>query len=407
MDSEENGKTEEINSNNNSETDGKIKELKNTITNFLSGHTVYEAIPENMKILVFNEDLLIKDSIKAMVKEDIYCGLLWSTSKNTFIGIFTIRDILGLLVTTYKQLVKYLNDHEEIDSISKLKEKMDDFFETFETKEGEKDESKMEKMEIEGEKGDENGASLEEEESNFNKIVHNFEEFYSLFSDISLLNYKIKFKPFNENLLTISLDDSLKMSIEQIRNNRIHRLIVMDKNSNSVSGFITYETIFEYFIKNYFGTMNEFDFPLKCLDITTKNILFLNKTDSLLKCMELFYEKKISMVPVKDNNNNDLYGYIYLKDIIYCFSGGLPFNFNNTIEEFLSDLYAGIDMSVPLGEKRITDVYLNTKIKEIFELMSVCPERKLIVRDIKNNEDDGISDIGIITLYDIFKLLVS
>ena len=123
--------------------------------------------------------------------------------------------------------------------------------------------------------------------------------------------------------------------------------------------------------------------------------------------MELFYEKKISMVPVKDNNNNDLYGYIYLKDIIYCFSGGLPFNFNNTIEEFLSDLYAGIDMSIPLGEKRITDVYLNTKIKEIFELMSVCPERKLIVRDIKNNEDNGISDIGIITLYDIFKLLVS
>jgi hypothetical protein len=29
-----------------------------------------------MKILVFNDELLIKDSIEAMMKEDIYCGLL-------------------------------------------------------------------------------------------------------------------------------------------------------------------------------------------------------------------------------------------------------------------------------------------------------------------------------------------
>lgn len=40
---------------------------------YLSTHTVYEAIPENMKILVFNSELAIKECISAMANEDIYC----------------------------------------------------------------------------------------------------------------------------------------------------------------------------------------------------------------------------------------------------------------------------------------------------------------------------------------------
>ena len=43
---------------------------------YLSTHTVYEAIPENMKILVFNSELAIKECISAMANEDIYCSLL-------------------------------------------------------------------------------------------------------------------------------------------------------------------------------------------------------------------------------------------------------------------------------------------------------------------------------------------
>ncbi len=37
---------------------------------------MYETITENMKILVFNSELMIKNSIEAMIKQDIYCGLL-------------------------------------------------------------------------------------------------------------------------------------------------------------------------------------------------------------------------------------------------------------------------------------------------------------------------------------------
>ena len=62
----------------------KISSLQNKVTQFLKDHTIYEAIPEDMKILVFNDELLIKDSIEAMIKEDIYCGLLYNSKENIY-----------------------------------------------------------------------------------------------------------------------------------------------------------------------------------------------------------------------------------------------------------------------------------------------------------------------------------
>ena len=53
-----------------------VAHLKENFTKYLKFHTVYETITENMKILVFNSELMIKNSIEAMIKQDIYCGLL-------------------------------------------------------------------------------------------------------------------------------------------------------------------------------------------------------------------------------------------------------------------------------------------------------------------------------------------
>ena len=69
-------------------------ELLLIIKNFLSEHTVYEAIPGNMKILIFNSELNILETIYAMVKEDIYCSLVYDSLYKNYIGIITIRDIM-------------------------------------------------------------------------------------------------------------------------------------------------------------------------------------------------------------------------------------------------------------------------------------------------------------------------
>ena len=94
-------------------------------SDFLSKRSVYEAAPENSKVLVFNSDLSFKEMIKAFINEDIYCALIYDSKKEFFIGIITISDILFLfqyiiekaqekIITDYNLFIK------EIFSTSKL-----------------------------------------------------------------------------------------------------------------------------------------------------------------------------------------------------------------------------------------------------------------------------------------------
>ena len=233
----------------------------------------------------------------------------------------------------------------------------------------------------------------------YNKIIKNFSQFTSLFDNITLQSFVELFhiKGNSSNLISLFSDTNLEECVKTIKKNNIHRLIVQDRKSNNLSGFITYETIFEYFIENYYSSMNEFKISLKNLDIIVKNIITLNKKESLHKGMETFYKEGISMIPITDDDG-DIFGYFYLKDIIYFFSTGEKFNFNITIEDFLKDLYEDVDQETPYGKTRIVEVQESSDLKYVFEQMSISPERKLIIR--KN------SKIGVVALYDIFKKLI-
>ena len=386
------------------EDEEKINNLQKTMTKFLSEHTIYEAIPEDMKILVFNDELLIKDSIEAMIKEDIYCGLLYNSEQNKHSGIFTIRDVLGLLLIGYKKLVSFLNNNRNINSYEDLKENLNTFFAQFDNQNINQN-SNNNKNYIKNKNQDE--MDIEEDDDNlndndpkiYNKIIKNFSQFTSLFDNITLQSFIELFhiKGNSSNLISLFSDTNLEECVKTIKKNNIHRLIVQDRKSNNLSGFITYETIFEYFIENYYSSMNEFKISLKNLDIIVKNIITLNKKESLHKGMETFYKEGISMIPITDDDG-DIFGYFYLKDIIYFFSTGEKFNFNFTIEDFLKDLYEDVDQETPYGKTRIVEVQESSDLKYVFEQMSISPERKLIIR--KN------SKIGVVALYDIFKKLI-
>ena len=191
-----------LNNNNNEnmgmniEDEVKINNLQKKFTKFLNEHTIYEAIPEDMKILVFNDELLIKDSIEAMIKEDIYCGLLYNGKQNKHSGVFTIRDVLGLLLIGYKNLVSFLNNNKNINSYEALKTNLLDFFVQFD---GQIKNENIEqnflkqnenKMDIEGEE-EENSINNRFEFNNnendtvlYNNIIKDFSQFISLFVNI-------------------------------------------------------------------------------------------------------------------------------------------------------------------------------------------------------------------------------
>ena len=400
----------------NIEEEEKVNNLQKIFTQFLNEHTIYEAIPEDMKILVFNDELLIKDSIEAMIKEDIYCGLLYNSSQNKHSGVFTIRDVLGLLLVGYKKLVSFLNNNKNINSLDLLKNNLNNFFTQFDNVHN-NNKNENENKENVLKQSNENDMDIEEDNNNaiknknnenindndpkiYNEIIKDFQQFISLFDNITLQSFIELFhiKENNGSLISLYSDSNLEECVKTIQKNNIHRLIVQDKKSNNFSGFITYEAIFEYFIENYYSSMTEFHIPLKNLDIIVKNVITLSKNDNLHKCMETFYKEGISMIPIKDEGN--IFGYLYLKDIIYFFSIGERFNFSNSIESFLKDLYEGVDDELPYGKKRIVELNDDTNLKKVFEEMSISPERKLIIKN------DNKKNIGIVALYDIFKKLV-
>ena len=416
----------------NIEDEEKLTTLKNAVTKFLSEHTIYEAIPEDMKILVFNDELLIKDSIEAMIKEDIYCGLLYNSEQNKHSGIFTIRDVLGLLLIGYKKLVEFLNSEKNIVSYEMLKENLDKFFATFDSNDNndnsndynliitssldnkENNNDNIQNMDIEEEGENNNNINnnskninnnknedinvKQEETKAYNDIIKDFNHFISLFDNITLQSFIDLFHiKDNGSLISLYSDSNLQECVKTIQKNNIHRLIVNDKKTNNLSGFITYETIFEYFIENYYSSMTEFHIPLKQINIIVNNVITINKNDSLYKCMQTFYNEGISLLPVI-GDEGEILGYFYLKDIIYFFSMGDKFNFNNSVENFLKGLYEDIDTQKPYGIRRIVELNDDTDLKEVFEKMNISPERKIIT---KNG-----AKIGIIALYDVFKKLV-
>ena len=357
-----------------------------------------------------------------MINEDIYCGLLYNSKDNKHSGIFTIRDVLGLLLIGYKKLVSFLNNEKNINSYETLKKKenLDKFFATFddETEHLENiiDTIKMfndilnnNDMDIEEENNNNKTNNVnnnndeiiivkEEETKKYNDLIKDFKQFISLFDDITLQSF-IDLFHIDRNCALISLysDSNLEECIKTIQQNNIHRLVVNDKKTDNLAGFITYETVFEYFIENYYSAMTEFHIPLKQIDLIVTDVITIHKNKSLYKCMEKFYTEGISMLPVI-GDEGEIFGYFYLKDIIYFFSMGEKFNFNNTIENFLTDLYEDIDTTKPYGIKRIIELKDDSDLKEVFEKMNISPERKIIA---KNGEK-----IGIIALYDIFKKLV-
>lgn len=126
----------------------------------------------------------------------------------------------------------------------------------------------------------------------------------------------------------MSLDGNLQECIKIIKENRIHRVVVEDSKTTTVTGFITYEAIFEFFIENYYSEMTEFNIPISSLNIISTDIICLKKTETIYKCMEIFHSKKISLLPIieGESDNVELFGFVYLKDIIYFFSNGDKFN---------------------------------------------------------------------------------
>ena len=350
----------------------KSKEPFEKIIKYLSSHTVYEAIPENMKILVFNSELPINECITAMANEDIYCSFIWDSSSARYTGLMTIRDVLGL--------VKYINDkirtHKGV--INNINSFVKEIF---------CDNNNNDAMDI-------------DDSYSGNNITIDYADLIKSLNNITISDYLQNVKT-NNNIISISLDGSLYDCIKLIGKHKIHRLIIEDPKTKNFTGFITYETIFQFIMENYILERAELAMKLKDIykSMISDRLVKFEKDELVYSIFEKALLTKISIMPIYDKQN--LFGFLYLKDIVYFFTNYNMFSFNDTVEKFLTALYAGVDEERPLGLSRVCLIDIEKEdidMKALMEMMAVSPERKIIVK-----KD---TDISIITLSSIFKTII-
>jgi hypothetical protein len=145
-----------------------------------------------------------------MVKEDIYCGMIWDSELNKFIGLFTIRDFLNLIKVLYEKinilmgknkqtiyntnnLVSYLFPSNKID-LDRLDEIMED-------------PESAKYSETKSEKSDFNDIIVEEELNTNENTQLNYKELFKIFKHININDY---FTDIHQVSLYIILGSLLK-----------------------------------------------------------------------------------------------------------------------------------------------------------------------------------------------------
>ena len=533
-------------------------------SDFLSKRSVYEAAPENSKVLVFNSNLSFKEMIKAFINEDIYCALIYDSQKEYFIGIVTISDILFLFqyiikkaqeitITDYELFIKEIfdknkllineNNEEKKENVNIKNKNFDilkyltkinykDYYEiikkfnkihiiysisldtclldvlkviykigvhrlvveetkkkglndnkkkdnevnlqnnAFENNKLEKEKiEKINKEKSEEEKeGNENQksdtkikkvktkkkVSIEEEnkekegekpikkkvkkikkkteneldEKEKDENEKNKEEGEKI---VKKKTKKIKKKKTKNELTDKEKTEEKKeinnfqkseksiIEIEDISNKEILKLNSEEKSNNidypsetqNYTGFITYETVFDFLIYNYYNIeMKEFNLSLEELQKIPLNSSFvkpLNNFSLMEEKVHYSFSKNITsksdILPILTNDKKDIFGFLFLRDYLY-FVSNCESNQDLTNEQFLNDMYEGIDDDKPLGKERIiyleyNDTTKKYKIKELLEKINGAPEKKIVLKNKKENDENIFYIISLKSIFDV------
>ena len=213
-----------------------------------------------------------------------------------------------------------------------------------------------------------------------------------------------------KSVMEVSNKDVLKLNVEEKSNNNLE----IPSETQNFTGFVTYETVFDFLIYNYYSMeMKEFDLSLEELRKIPSNSSFIipiNTFSLMTEKVHSSFSKNITsksdILPILTNDKRDIFGFLFLRDYLY-FVSNCESNQDLTNEEFLNNMYEGIDSEKPLGKERIiyleyNDITKKYKIKELLEKINGAPEKKIV---LKYKEDEN-NLFFIISLKSIFDVIV-
>ena len=117
----------------------------------------------------------------------------------------------------------------------------------------------------------------------------------------------------------MDIDKNLYEVVDKIINERLHRLIIMDKESQVVVGTITQRDILLFIVRNFKSDNHDdgFDTPIAQLGwAPNPNIITIKDNASVFNAFAIMIEHKMSAIPIVDQKENFI-GFIQKNDIMF------------------------------------------------------------------------------------------
>ena len=213
----------------------------------------------------------------------------------------------------------------------------------------------------------------------------------------------------------IDIDENSNKDVLKLNfiNDETSKNLELPSETQNFTGFVTYETVFDFLIYNYYSMeMKEFNLTLEDLKkLPSKSSFIKPLTNFALMNEEVHssFSKNITskndILPILTMDKSNIFGFLFLRDYLY-FVSNCESNQNLTNEQFLCNMYEGIEDSGPYGMERIIFLEYNDeakkfRIKELLEKINGAPEKKIVLKDI----EDG-NKLYIISLKNIFDVVV-
>ncbi|CAG8667973.1 7319_t:CDS:10 [Acaulospora morrowiae] len=298
---------------------------RNRVCAFLKQHSSYDVLPVSYRIIVLDTSLLVKKALAALMQNGVVSAPLWDSTNQKFAGMLTVSDFINLIQYYYKH-------------------------------------------------------------SSYSVALEEIEQFQIQ----QLRDVESRLGSPSPQLMSIhplkSLYEACKLLVEA----HAHRLPLVDEDSETgqetIVSVLTQYRILKFIAMNCKET-KDLRKPLSEIKIGVyENIATAKMSTPVIEVVNLFAERRISSVPIVDDNGTVL----------------------NVYETMLVRAGAYDGMDLPVGEAmlRRTEDFpgvhtctLNDCLNSMFDLIRKAPVHRLIVVDSENKLK------GIVSLSDIMRTI--
>eukprot|EP01016_Furgasonia_blochmanni_P040785 TRINITY_DN5228_c0_g1_i1.p1 TRINITY_DN5228_c0_g1~~TRINITY_DN5228_c0_g1_i1.p1 ORF type:complete len:299 (+),score=52.73 TRINITY_DN5228_c0_g1_i1:257-1153(+) len=210
------------------------------------------------------------------------------------------------------------------------------------------------------------------------------------------LSIDFAYKP--HYMIMTSVDDSLYKSIDKMGKERLHRCIVIDKESQTIIGSITHKDILLFAIKNLDAKETMLNLKIKDMGNLglSEDIVGISYMSTVFDAMNTMIIRRWSSIPVV-NEMNQFLGFVMKRDILFVLEDERYDMLTQTNDWFLQYIANTRSAKSKLMYEGADRYHPEESIRVVAEKIIFAPGNRLVYLD------DATRMIkGIITLTDIF-----